>query len=494
MDERLAYAEGPEYTPPVECFRDIYESVLVQHGDRPALVSVEQRDDSGFAGGPKVNVAQDCIRYTFRELYQHASSLAATLSAQGLCPQQPFATFLPNSAEFYIALLAAAILNVPFVPLDKRSLARPDEARHQLKTIKPAALLVSDEQCAESIDRLEGAEVPKSCLKIFISCTSAMTPGWLRLKDLFKARAEKSACTPTEPNLKVVDAEKDIAFLVFTSGTSGLPKACRLTCKNVACFVRIPQATRKNNPEDRFLQQFPISHIGAIGQILPVWAAGACVVLPSSTFNAQASLHAIERERCTLMGAVPSMIDQFFALPDFSPKRVQSLEFVLVAATIVTPEIIAKCKDSVGLGVQSVVPAYGMTEALAVLLCNQSEDLIVEHGFASVGKPQRGTKIKICPLESQEPSIIGDIGELHISTPALTPGYLGVEDGAFYQKDGCRWLATGDQATMHTSGSVFILGRYKDVIIRGGENLSPALLEHCINSQFPSIQVGAFLV
>ena len=135
-----------------------------------------------------------------------------------------------------------------------------------------------------------------------------------------------------------------------------------------------------------------------------------------------------------------------------------------------------------------------MTEALAVLLCNQSEELIVEHGFASVGKPQRGTRIKICPPESQEPSIIGDVGELHISTPTLTPGYLGVEDGAFYQKDGCRWLATGDQARMHPSGSVFILGRYKDVIIRGGENLSPALLEHCINSQFPSIQVRAFLI
>ena len=76
----------------------------------------------------------------------------------------------------------------------------------------------------------------------------------------------------------------------------------------------------------------------------------------------------------------------------------------------------------------------------------------------------------------------------------MTPGYLGHEDGAFYNEDGYRWLATGDQARMHASGSVFIHGRYKDVIIRGGETLSPALIEHCINSQFTSTQVRGRLL
>ena len=493
IDQRLAYAEGPEYILPVECFRDMYDSVLVQHGNRPALVSVEQHDDSCFAGGPKVDVAQDCIRYTFRELHQHASLLATSMYARGLCPQQTFATILPNSAEFAIALLAAAILNVTFVPLDPRSLTRPDEVRHQLKTIEPDALLVSDEQYAESVDQL-GAEVHKRSLKILISCTSAITPGWLRLKELFKGTAEKSACTPIEPGIKAVDTEEDIAMMIFTSGTSGLPKACRLTSKNIASFIKIPEAIRGIKPEDRFLQHFPISHVAAIAQILQHWAAGACVVIPSSNFDAGASLHSIERERCTRMTAVPSIIDQIIKLPDFSPKKVQSLKVVLVGATIVSPEVIAKCKDSAGLGVRGVFPVYGMTEALSVLVWDESEDLVIEHGFASVGKPLRGTKIKICPPESQEPCVIGEVGELHVSTSALTPGYLGVEDGAFYHEDGCRWLATGDQARMHASGAVFILGRYKDVIIRGGENLSPALIEHCINTQFPSAQVRGILI
>lgn len=492
-DQRLAHAGGPEYILPVECFRDIYDVALVQHGNRPALVSVKQHDDSYFAGGPKVDFAQDCIRYTFRELHQHASLLATSMYAQGLCPQQTFATILPNSAEFAIALLAAAILNVTFVPLDSRGLTRPDEVRHQLKTVRPDALLVSDEQCAESVDQL-GAEVHKPSLRILISGTSASTPGWLRLKGLFKGTTEQSAYTTIEQGLKAVDIEKDIALMIFTSGTSGLPKACRLTSRNVASFIRIPEAIRAIKPEDRFLQHFPISHVAAIAQILQHWAAGACVVIPSSSFDSRASLHAIERERCTRMTAVPSIIDQIIDLPEFSPKKVQSLNVVLVGATIVSPEVIAKCKESAGLGVRGVFPVYGMTEALSVLIWDEHEDLIIEHGFASVGKPLRGTKIKICPPESQETCIFGEVGELHVSTPALIPGYLGVEDRAFYHEGGCRWLATGDQARMHASGAVFILGRYKDVIIRGGENLSPAIIEHCINSQFPSAQVCVSLI
>ena len=177
FDQKLAYAEGPEYILPVECYKDIYESVLVQHGDRPALVSVEQQDDSCFAGGPKTGIAQDCLRYTFRELHQHASALARILYVQGLRPQKILATFLPNSAEFAIALLAAAILNVSLVPLDLRSLTRLDEVQHQLGIIVPAALLVSDQQCAEIVDRLEGAEAYKSCLKILIFGTSDTTAG-----------------------------------------------------------------------------------------------------------------------------------------------------------------------------------------------------------------------------------------------------------------------------------------------------------------------------
>ena len=494
LDKELAFAEGPEYTLPVECFKDIYESVLVQHGDRPALVSVEQRNDSCFAGGPKVDVAQGCIRYTFRELHQHASSLAATLYVQGLRPQQTFATFLPNSAEFAIALLAAAILNVSLVPLDPRSLTRPDEVQHQLRTIEPAALLVSDEQFAETVDRVAGAEAYKSCLKILIHRASGITSGWLCLEELLGTRPKQSACTPVEPEIKSVDVENDIALMLFTSGTSGLPKACRLTCKNVACFARIPEAIKQIKHQDRILQPFAISHVVAIGQFLQTWAAGACVVIPSKNFDAKATLYAIESEGCTMMTAVSSMIDQILSLPDFSPKKVQSLCSVFLGAAIILPEIIAKCKESAGLGVRRVIPAYGMTEALSVLSWHEIEDPIIEHGFASVGRPFRGVKIKICSPESQETCMIGDVGELHISTPGLTPGYLGHENGPFYHEGGCRWLATGDQARMHASGNVFILGRYKDVIIRGGENLCPAIIENCIIAQFPSIQVCKGLI
>ena len=478
----LSYWEGPEHIPPMESFRDIYASILNQYGDRPALVSTRQNDDSLFTVTEKQrHSGEDCIRYTYQDLHRHARQLASALQLQGLRPRQSLATFLPNSAQFAICLLAAAILNVSLVPLDVRSLDRIDEVRHYLNIVKPDAMIVSDEQCALKFDEIDDAKACKNGLKILIAGVSPTNGGWLRLKDLMK--------TPPPATFETEISGTDAALIVFTSGTSDLPKACITSCKNIASFISISQAAERRAPEERWLQQFPISHIGGISVMLGAWAAGACLVIPSPYFDAQASLEAIELESCTRMLAVPAMVDQLLALPTFAPARVRSLKFVHVGATMVSPEVLAKCKDPAGFGARNALPAYGMTEALALLSWNDDDEPIIEQGFASIGKPNPGVKIKICPPGKRECSVMGDTGELHFSTPALTPGYLGNKQEVFYEEGGNRWIASGDQARMHASGAVFILGRYKDVIIRGGENLSPALVEHCINAQFPSIQV-----
>ena len=479
----LSYWEGPEHTPPVESFRDIYASILNQYGDRPALVSARQNHDSLFTVAEKQrHSGEDCLRYTFRDLHRHAGQLASALHVQGLRPRQSLATFLPNSAQFAICLLAAAILNVALVPMDVRSLDRIDEVRHYLSVVKPDGMIVSDEQCALKFDAIRGAGPFEPGVKILIAGVSATNEGWLRLTDFMNP-------PPPLTTLETEISQTDPALIVFTSGTSGLPKACVLSCKNIASFISISKAAGRRAPGERWLQHFPISHIGGISTMLGAWAAGACLVIPSPYFDAQASLEAIELESCTRMLAVPAVVDQLLALPTFAPRRVRSLEFVHVGATMVSPEVLAKCKDPACFGARNALPAYGMTEALALLSWNDDDEPIVEQGFASIGKPNPGVKIKICPPGKRECSVIGDTGELHFSTPALTPGYLGNRQEGFYEEGGNRWFASGDQARMHASGAVFILGRYKDVIVRGGEKLSPALVEHCIHAQFPAIQV-----
>lgn len=487
---RTSYAEGPQYTPPVESFKDQYAAVVNQHADRPAVVSVQQRDDSHFTAGGKAPHPEGCIRYTFRELHQHATRLASALYAQGVRPQQSMATFLPNSAEFAVALLAAAALNLSFVPLDPRSLTRPDEVRHYSHIIKPSVLIVFDEQCAETVDGIDSSSGFQNGLKILIVSTpGTKKSGWSILKNLLDETSEQNTISMLKGGFGADDVDTDIALTIFTSGTSGLPKACPLTCKNVASFVNIPKSIRRMKPKERCLQQLPVSHIGAIGPMLQAWAAGACVVIPCPYFDARASLHAIEHEKCTRMLAVPTIVDQLLALPNFSPDKVRSLDHVILAATIVSPEALNKCRDPAGLGAQAVLPAYGMTEAFSLVTWEDHEHQIEEHGFASIGKPCRGVKTKICLPGSRESCALGEIGELHVSTPTLTPGYLGAENEAFYYEGKSRWFATGDQASMHDSGALFILGRYKDAVIRGGENISPAMIEHCINKRFSSMQV-----
>ncbi|KAL6713143.1 hypothetical protein ACLMJK_009264 [Lecanora helva] len=490
-EQRPAFAEGPECNIPVKSFRDIFHDVLTRDGQRNALVSVYQEGDSCFAARPKNEAAHGPLIYTFQELHKHASSLAASLYAYGLRPRERLATFLNNSAEFAIALLAAAFLNITCVPLDLRNLTRPEEIRHQLGITKPAAFLVFDELCAEQLNGLESIYSPKPRLKIIVNCVGSSPPGWTSWVDVHEERAEYSASLSVEEKFGALDTDEDLALIIFTSGTSGLPKACPLTCKNVSCIVSLPRQIRS---EERVLQVLPVSHVWGVGQFLQAWAAGASIVIPSSSFNAKATLDAIEQQSCTIMGAVPAIIDQILTLPDFSPKKVQSLDFVIVGATMASPEIIAKCEGSEGLGARVARPAYGMTEALALLTCEDNEELFVENGILSVGKPLQGTKVKICAPDSRITRMRGEIGELHVSTPVLTPGYLEMRDDNFYTDSRCRWFKTGDQARMHDLGAIFILGRYKDVIIRGGENLSSTSIEDCISSQFPSIQahvVGA---
>ena len=313
-----SYAEDPRYTPPADSFKDQYVNTMKQHTDRPAIVSVQQSNDFHFTAGRKAQDEEGCIRYIFRELHQHATRLASALYAQGLGPQQSLAAFLPNSAQFAITLLAATILNVSFVPLDPRSLSRPDEVRHYFNIIKPSALIVSDEPHAEKLDAIEGSSGLQSSFKIIIASNAISKSGCSNLKDLLDGTSEEDTIGMLERVRGAENMDTDIALTIFTSGTSGLPKACPLTCKNVAWFMDIPKSIQRMEPKDRLLQQSPVSHIGAIGPMLQAWTMGACVVIPSTCFDAQASLNAIEHEKCTMMLAIPTIIGQLLSLPTFS--------------------------------------------------------------------------------------------------------------------------------------------------------------------------------
>ena len=167
--------------------------------------------------------------------------------------------------------------------------------------------------------------------------------------------------------------------------------------------------------------------------------------------------------------------------PDFTPHRTKSLRCVVFGGTVISPEIVAAAKDNTGFSVDKAIVGYGMSEGVPTLGAEIDEASRSEDGCLGLNKIMPGTRVKICAPESRKPLRRGEIGELHVGGEVLIRGYLVGDNRAFYDDPQGHWLATGDQAKMDGEGTIYILGRYKDIIIRGGENLSPALIETSLN-------------
>ena len=167
--------------------------------------------------------------------------------------------------------------------------------------------------------------------------------------------------------------------------------------------------------------------------------------------------------------------------PAFTPHRTKSLRCVTFGGTVISPEIVATATDNAGLNADKAIVGFGMSEGLPTLAAEIDEASRSEDGCLGLNKIMPGTRVKICAPESRKPLRRGEIGELHVGGEMLIRGYLVGDNCAFYDDPQGHWLATGDQAKMDGEGTIYILGRYKDIIIRGGENLSPALIETSLN-------------
>ena len=178
---------------------------------------------------------------------------------------------------------------------------------------------------------------------------------------------------------------------------------------------------------------------------------------------------------------------------EFSSGRTKSLLQISLGSTTISTELIRICEDTTGsgLGVANATLAYGMSEGSPTLGWHHSKKPMVEDGIVAVGQPIPGARARICKFGSHDCVPYNEVGELHVGGAAIISGYISSEDSSFYDSNACHWLATGDQARMNESGAGFILGRYKDIIIRAGENLAPFKIESCISKMFPSITVSS---
>ena len=166
--------------------------------------------------------------------------------------------------------------------------------------------------------------------------------------------------------------------------------------------------------------------------------------------------------------------------PSFHPERTKSLKIVSIGGTVVPPHTLAAATDSKLLGASQAVAAFGMSEVIQVCSSASKTGTNLAGGAVCLGQTAPGVKTRICKPQSRCAVTRGEIGELHVGGDLVIEKYLYGDNSCFYDDQSGHWIATGDEAMMDEQGNIFILGRYKDIIIRGGENLSAALIENCL--------------
>ncbi|KAL8732812.1 MAG: hypothetical protein Q9181_003814 [Wetmoreana brouardii] len=457
--------------------------------NRPAVKSFNQ---SSKPTGKQRPAAEKVLVWTYADLYNKVNALAASLYLAGVRKGAAIVAFLDNRVEWALLFWVSVRLDAVFVPLNPRTIRSADELNHVLHVTKPAVLVVAQQSDAEELEQIAGDQTARISTRIILSpFQKGLKSSWTLMNSLLSRAVfpndELSMASAAQVGRHTVPFPSNHLeqqmMVIFTSGTTSLPKASLSTYMNLTAAAIAYKSIRHLEPKTILLQHLPVFHAWSVSSSLAFWLTGATVVYPSRTFDARATLSAIEREACTHMPAVPSMIKALINHSSLGTKDLQSIQSIDLAGTIISPEIVEACIDRLAAPHTSAV--YGMTEGNAVSGSDTYRIPYTRDRIPSIlpcGTVMPGARLRVCKPGTRMVLKRGEIGELHIGGLQVTRGYLDRTSDDFYVENDVNWLVTGDRAQIDSNGLLYILGRYKDLIIRGGENLSPATIEQCLDS------------
>ncbi|KAH8879155.1 acetyl-CoA synthetase-like protein [Thozetella sp. PMI_491] len=424
-----------------------FTSTLSKYPDRPALVCLHHHHDQFSIPScplptPSYQEAP-YLRWTYRNLKTAVNYFSMGLRANRVCAGMPVVTFLLNGAEYVVAMMAAHMMGCPFAPLHPKHLASKGDI----------ALILGR--------FMQHTEVK-----------GAVANSWLSFGDVLEL-GEK---LPWEQSLDEIFSNPTDEILLCTSGTTSHPKVVVYTTAQTSYYYAQVSWYKDTLfvPEDVILNVLPNNHLAGWDTTSSALLFGGCLVFASAGFDVMAIEKALHDERVTWTNIVPTMI-QALAVAGIRAPR---LKAVALGGSRLTPEVLKLAVDV--LGAAKISPMYGSTELGMVRAGSQDVEHLVVDEEVCVGWARRGQLLKACmPGDRYTVLPAGQLGELHISSPAVCNGYVGISEHSSFYADttGRRWYVTGDQARIDREGKLFIVGRYNDMIIRGGENISPAAVE-----------------
>lgn len=425
------------------------------------------------------------IRLSWAELKEKADAFAAGLLALGLRPGDRVGVWAPNCAEWTIAQFATA--RAGMIQVNINPAYRTHELEYTLRKVGVKALV-----CAASFKTSDYAAMVETLVPTVASSGEVRSdslpalshivkiggdrrPGWLEFEEVAELRTDAS-----ERELVSLGASfepNDPINIQFTSGTTGSPKGATLSHRNVlnnAYFVGLAMGLQEG---DRLCIPVPLYHcFGMVMGNLACLVHGATMVYSSAGFDPLAVLETVEAERCTALHGVPTMFIAELEHPEFDRFDLSSLRTGIMAGSPCPVEVMRKVMSRMHM--RDIGIAYGMTETSPVSFQTALDDSL-ERRVGTIGRVQPHLEVKIVNPDTGEIVSRGQPGELCTRGYSVMLSYWGdPEKTADAIRDG--WMHTGDLAVFDEAGYGRIVGRIKDMIIRGGENIYPREIEEFI--------------
>jgi len=464
----LSHVKGETVRPLIEkTIPDLLCETVRRFGERDALISVHQQ-----------------IRLTWREFSNEVDALARGLVMLGLAKGDRLGIWSPNTVEWVLTQFATARIGIILVNINPAY--RLSELEYALNKAGCVALVtapsfkssdyigmlnrLAPELAGSTPGEIRAARLP--ALRTIIRLGSERTDGMLNFAEVVE-RGRAGTDIDLDRLGRALD-RNDPINIQFTSGTTGAPKGATLTHRNLVNNGDNVTTRMLFTEADRLCIPVPLYHcfgmsMGTLGCV----TKGAAMVFPGEGFEPGATLKAVEQERCTGLYGVPTMFLAMLDAPDFGGYDLTSLRTGIMAGAPCPIEVMKRVIDRMHM--DEVTIAYGMTETSPVSFQSHTSDP-VDKRVATVGRVHPHIEVRIVdPGGAVLP--VGEAGELCTKGYSVMSGYWDDEENTKHAITPDGWMHTGDLATIDEDGYAAIVGRVKDMVIRGGENIYPREVE-----------------
>jgi fatty-acyl-CoA synthase len=473
-----SYVHGASNVPLIgETIGQNFDRAVAQWGDRPALI-----------------VRQQAIRWTYRELGEQVDAFAAGLIALGLRPGERIGIWSPNNAEWVVTQYATAKAGLILVNINPAY--RLSELEYALNKVGCRALItatafktsdyigmintLAPELRHARPGHLDAAKLPS--LRTVIQIGDAPAAGTIPFDGVYTmgTATHRAHLKELAGRLQFDEAIN----IQFTSGTTGLPKGATLTHHNILNNGYFLGEAMGYTDQDKVCIPVPLYHcFGMVIGNLACVSHGSAMVLPGEGFDPLATLQTVAEEHCTSLYGVPTMFIAQLEHPEFGKFDLTSLRTGMMAGAPCPIEVMRRCIRDMNLREMTI--GYGMTETSPVSTQTALDDP-VERRVSTVGRVHPHVEVKIVDTEGRVVPR-GTSGEFCTRGYSVMLGYWDDEERTAQAIDAAGWMHTGDLATMDADGYCNIVGRIKDMVIRGGENVYPREIEEFLY-RHPKIQ------